>query len=505
MSMVKKHLLVATIVLTSIGGVLYGAYLLKDVLGTPVDKAIGTVFLFLLTVNAVFNISGCYYYLKSFGAIRGYKKPELKSTPPVAVVLPFRNEAPGIVERTLASLKNLEYPGKISYYVIDNSSKPDAKVREFCKREKMIYKYLENPAKLKSYALNAALPEIKEEFLAIFDADDVLTDPNLLLDVMGHFDEDETLASVQTHKEYAPGGLFANTVNSYYSFFYKFIQPVRNLHKSGMFCGSVGVVRKSVVQKIDGFPASPTEDTAFSFYADLIGHGGIFVPKRYAYGEPIESFSTFVAQQWRYTVGNSWLIRTYLKNLFRIPLKKQLHYSTQVFSFMYLSYLFILYAVITLFFVITNLSVIVFYQSLVIPEMARFVALSYLIAVVGMTVVGAQLYFGSYKVGLMVLFINFSVAIKRAKAVIAAVFNLPTKFVMTRQHAHTLTHMEALKLTYIETTFAAILLFFSVLSFLSLDMIGGFWLFWYGWLFSSSIIFAYSTDVNRKGAVAAQA
>ncbi len=493
----KKHLLVATIIVTSIGGVMYGFYLMFEILGNPLDKAVGTVFLLLLIVNAVFNTAGCYYYLKSFHGIRSYRKPELKKAPPVAVIVPFRNEKPGTVERTLASLKKLKYPGKVAYYAVDNSSKPDKSVERFCKVNGIMYTFLVNPIKLKSYAMNRIIKEVKEEFLAIFDADDVLTDANFLMDTMGHF-EDDNIASVQTHKEYAQGNMFANTVNSYYSFFYKFIQPVRNLDRSGMFCGSVGIVRKSVVNEIGGFPNSPTEDTAFSFESDLSGHGGVFVPKSYALGEPINSFSTFVAQQWRYTVGNSWLIKTYLKNIHKIPLKKQLHYSTQVFSFMYLSYLFILYALITLTFVVTNLSTVVFYQSLIIPEMARFIALSYLIAVVGMTVVGAQLYFGSYKIGLMVLFVNFSVAIKRAKAVLVAVLNLPTRFVMTRQNPHTMTHWEAFKLTYVETIFAIVLLVFSALSLLSLDMVGGFWLFWYGWLFSSSIVFAYSTDVAKE-------
>ncbi|MFH1448503.1 MAG: glycosyltransferase family 2 protein [Candidatus Micrarchaeota archaeon] len=497
----RKYLLISTIVLTSIGGVVYGFYLLFGIFGNPIDKAFGSVFLFLLIVNAVFNIAGCYYYLKSFVAIAKYRKPTLVKAPPVAVVVPFRNEKPGTVEKTLASLKRLKYPGKIAFYTIDNSSKPDKKTEKFCKENGIRYKFLLNPVRLKSYALNNTLPEIKEEYLAIFDADDVLTDENFLMDTMGHFEKDPALGSVQTHKRYAPGGLFANTVNSYYSFFYNFIQPVRGIDKSGMFCGSVGIVRKSVVEKIGGFPNSPTEDTAFSFEADLAGYGGAFVPKTYALGEPIESFATFVAQQWRYTVGNSWLIKSYVRNLPKIPLHKQLHYSTQVFSFMYLSYLFILYALITLVFVLTNLSNVVFYQSLIIPEMAKFIAVSYLIAVVGMTMVGAQLYFGSYRIGLMVLFINFSVAIMRAKAVIVALFNLPTTFVMTRQNPNSMTRWEILRFTYAETIFAAVLIFFSVLSLLKLDMVGGFWLFWYGWLFSSSIIFAYSTDVNREEVV----
>ncbi len=496
---VWKYGLSAAIIVISLTGVMYGTYLVAYILGNPIEKALGGFFVFLLAVNALFNSAGCYYYLKSFEAANVEPK-KLKRFPAVAVVVPARNENTETVKQTLSALFKLDYPKeKLNYYLLDNSTKPDKKIEEYCRKHGVAYEYVENPVKLKSYALNHLFPKLKEEYVALFDADDVLWNGQFLKENLGFLEEDKTLASVQTKKEYAQGSLFANTVNAYYSFFYNFVQPVRNNDKSGMFCGSCGIVRRSIVKAVGGFPHSPTEDTAFSFEADLKGYGGAFNSKNYAFGEPIESFATFLAQQWRYTIGNSWLITSYLKNVVTIPFHKQLHYITQVFSFMYLSYLFIFYALLTLSFVVLNLSTTFFYNAL-IPEMANFLALTYLIAIILMIVAGAKLYYGSYKLGLMVLFVNFAVAITRARAIIVAILGLPTRFVMTRQNPNTLKVSEALWLTLPETVLTLMLTFFAIVSFIRLDLIASFWLFWYAWLFSSAFIFAWSTDVKKKNA-----
>lgn len=475
------------------------------VLGSPAEKVLGGVFVLLLAVNALFNIAGCYYYLASFSAAR-VRIPPVRSLPRVAVVVPARNEKLETVEKTLRSLLAVDWPReKLAYYVIDNSDRPDTALAGFCRRHGIRYAFIHNPVKLKSYALNKLLPSIKEEFIALFDADDVLVNPAFLKENIGFLLADPSLASVQTRKEYAPGSLFANTVNAYYSFFYNFVQPVRGADRSGMFCGSAGVIRKSAVEKIGGFPASPTEDTAFSFLADLRGMGGAFNPRAYALGEPIESFATFLAQQWRYTIGNTWLVWTYLKNIARIPLAKQLHYASQVFSFAYLSYLFIFYALLTLAFVVLNLSTTIFFSFALIPEFAHFIALTYMVAIIAMVVAGAKLYFGSYRLGLMVMFINFAVALTRARAIAVALLGLPTRFVMTRQAAHSMSWADAVAKTKWESALSGVLLLFAAISFIRLDLIGGFWLFWYGWLFSSAAVFALSTDARAATAPARKA
>ncbi|MEM4389732.1 MAG: glycosyltransferase [Candidatus Micrarchaeia archaeon] len=492
----KRYALTFLITAISLAGVIYGSYLVLYVLTSPVEKGLGGIFVVLLAINAAFNIAGCYYYLASFQASR-INIPPLRAFPRVAVVVPVRNEKFETVERTLRSLLALDWPKhRLAYYVVDNSDRPDSALARFCRRHGIRYTFIHNPVRLKSYALNKLLPSIKEEFIALFDADDVLINPAFLKENISFLLADPSLASVQTKKGYAPGSLFANTVNAYYSFFYNFVQPVRGADRSGMFCGSVGIVRKSAVEKVGGFPHSPTEDTAFSFLADLQGMGGAFNPRLYALGEPIESFATFLAQQWRYTIGNTRLIWTYLANITRIPLHKQLHYASQVFSFAYLSYLFIFYALLTLAFVLLNLSTTVFFSFKLMPEFAHFIALTYMAAILLMVVAGAKLYFGSYRLGLMVLFMNFSVALTRARAIAVALAGLPTRFVMTRQVPHSMRWTDALAETKWECALAGVLLLFAFLSFIRLDLIGGFWLFWYGWLFSSAPVLAWSTDVR---------
>ena len=118
----KRYLLVAFVALISIGGVAFGFYLLLNVFSTLFDQAIGVFFLVLLTINAVFNLAGGYYFLYSFGVYKPAIVP-LKRFPTVGVVVPFRNEKPGVVQRTLEPLLKLDYPREnYSVYAIDNST-----------------------------------------------------------------------------------------------------------------------------------------------------------------------------------------------------------------------------------------------------------------------------------------------------------------------------------------------------------------------------------------------
>lgn len=493
--LLKRWALAVFVGATSICGIVGCIYLMCCYFTSPPGLILGGVLLLLLTFNAAFNIVACYYFVRACSVPVPQLKP-LKRYPSVAVIVPARNEKPEIIYKTLHALKTIEYsPEKINFYLLDNSDVPDQQVENFCKSHGVRYVYMENPMRLKSYVLNKLIAELDEEYIAIFDSDDVLHDKRFLLDNLGYLEEDPSLASVQTRKEYRPGNFFSMIVNSYYAFFYRFIQPVRHVSKSAMFCGSAGIVRRSIAAEV-GFPDSPTEDTAFSFNADLKGYGGIFIPKNYVHGEPIQNFSTFVAQQWRYTIGNTWLVSAYLKNLLHIPLNKHLHYATQVFSFMYLSYPFILYAALTLTCVLCNLVAVVPSTMSEVSGVARTLSAGYTVAVVLMTLAGAKLYFGSVSMGLSVLFINFSVTIMRAKAVIVALLKLPVKFVWTRQGPERLSLQEAIDYTFLETALSLMLLSFSIVAWMQNDPISAFWLLWYAIFFSSAFLLTILTDVR---------
>jgi cellulose synthase/poly-beta-1,6-N-acetylglucosamine synthase-like glycosyltransferase len=485
--------LVIAIMGVSIGGLNYGVYLLFFIVNTLPERILAIFFLILVTINAIFNTFGCYYYIRSYGLDK-FTPKKIRSYPKVAVVIPTRNEDEEMVKRNIESVTKLDYPkNKLKLYLIDNSNERSWTLERFCSRIGVKYIYMENPVKLKSYVMNKFLDLVDEEYVAIFDADEYLTDTSFLKEALPFLDK--KAGFVQTIKEFAPGSFFANAVNVYYLFFYRFMQTVRNLCRSPMFCGSCGIVRKSVVKQVGGFPDSPTEDLAFAFKADLAGRGGVFISKRYAYGAPIESFETFLSQQWRYTIGNMWTLREFLQNLPKLNFEKRIHYLSQTFGYAYLSVLFIFYAVLGIVFVLTDISLRSLNSQVLLPDQMKLVAVSYIFSVVILVVLGGRLYFGSFKSGLLAFFLNFATAILRTKAMLVGIFGLKTKFVMTRQNKRRHSVIDAVRANITETAFSAVLFSFSILSFFRHDVISGFWLFWYGWLFLCSFLFTYATDV----------
>ncbi|MDD5318061.1 MAG: glycosyltransferase family 2 protein [Candidatus ainarchaeum sp.] len=488
---------VVGIMAVSVGGITYGLYLLAFIASSLAERILSLFFLSLVMINGVFNSVGCYYYLRSYG-LDTFEPKRLEGFPKVAVLVPCRNEDAEMVKRNLRSLAKLDYPkDRFGIHLIDNSTAPEKALEAECRKLGITYRFMENPPKYKAYVLNEYLKSLNEEYIAIFDADECLADPSFLRESLAELQADPKAGFVQTIKEFAPGSFFANAVNVYYLFFYRFMQTVRHRCRSPMFCGSCGIVRKSVVQKVGGFPYSPTEDLWFALKADLAGNGGVFAFKRYAYGAPIENFSDFLSQQWRYTIGNVWTFYEYLSNLGRLSAEKHIHYISQVCGYLYLSVLFILYALLSVAFVLYDISMRSLNSQVVVPDHLKLVAVSYIIAIVLLVVVGGRLYFGSFRLGLLAFFLNFASAMVRAKAIIVGALRIPAKFVITRQAGKRLTIIGALRLTMLESLFAVFLFAFAVISFLRSDAISAFWLFWYAWLFSCAFLFALATEVFR--------
>ncbi|QLJ53421.1 MAG: glycosyltransferase [Candidatus Fermentimicrarchaeum limneticum] len=493
--LVTRWLLAIAIMASGIAGMNFGVYLLRYIVVTPAEIVLSLIFLLLVTSNTVFNTFGCYYYLRSYG-LNTFIPKKLRTYPRVAVAIPTRNEDEQMVKRNLESITRLDYPkDKLRIFLLDNSTNRSEELEKFCKKLGVNYVYMENPAKLKSYVMNKFLDMVDEEYVAIFDADEYLTDPSFLKETLPCLDGNAGF--VQTEKQFAPGSFFANGVNTYYSFFYKFMQPVRNLCRSTMFCGSCGVVRRSVVKQVGGFPATPTEDAAFAFKADLAGRGGVFVLKTYALGEAIEHFETFLSQQWRYTIGNIWILIEYLQNFFKLKAEKHIHYLAQTFGYAYLSSLFIFYSLLSIIFVISDITLRSINSQVFLPQHLKMFAASYMIAIFLLVVVGGRLYFGSFRLGIMAMFLNFSTAFVRTKAMIVGFLNFRPRFIMSRQSKFKHSIIEVLKANLIETSYSVVLLSLSLVSFLRNDVVSAFWLFWYSTLFFCSFLFSYGTEVKQ--------
>ena len=287
-----RLLIMAFFVVLSAVGIAFSLLLLLTA-QTLYVGLLAVCFAALSLMSGFLNLVSANFYYKSYfydGYLAGVKRDlrPVRSYPTVAVAMPVYNEDPAMVERNLRRLKELDYAkGKVRYYVLDDSTDPS--VRKAIERASAAlgaaYIHRPNRKGYKAGALNNLLLHSTEEFLAVFDSDEYLSDTHFLKDLVPYF-QDERVAFVQTEKRYAKGTFFSDSVDLFDAIFFKFIQTSRALNGTAIFAGSCGMIRRSALDEIGGFPEYVTEDTFFSFESDMNSFRSVYLPKVYALGRP---------------------------------------------------------------------------------------------------------------------------------------------------------------------------------------------------------------------------
>lgn len=290
---------------------------------------------FLILFTSFFAISGLAYFLKSNAIPVGTSAP--KDFPSVAIASVSYNEDPERVRRSLSSLKEMKWEGPLNFYLLDDSSDPEivSGLSKVCKSLGVNFIHRTERRGFKGGALNDFFSICKEEFAVIFDADERLTNPKMLMECMGHFESKE-IAFVQTGKSSSAHGPFQKAMDETNSTFFDVVVPVNAAEGFAMFLGSCGIIRKSAWEKAK-FPEILVEDVGFSFRILQANFKGAYVKRTYACGEPMKTFSQFRAQHARYIYGITQLIPFYLSNFFSLSLKRHFFYFVQIFGLHYLS------------------------------------------------------------------------------------------------------------------------------------------------------------------------
>ena len=269
---------------------------------------------FLNFVSANFYYKS-YFYEDHLSRLKAGLAP-VRNYPTVAVAMPVYNEDPAMVERNLRRLRELDYDRNRVHVLRarrlhgpleaqgDESSRAGGTGPSTCTaRRRKGYK---------AGALNNLLLHCREEFLAVFDSDEYLTDARFLKDIVPYF-ADGRVAFVQTEKRYAKGTFFSDSIDLFDAIFFRFIQTSRALNGTAIFAGSCGMIRRSALDEIGGFPEYIIEDTFFSFESDMNSFKSVYLPKVYALGRPLLTFTELARQQWRYNSGDT----QFLAYLFR--------------------------------------------------------------------------------------------------------------------------------------------------------------------------------------------
>ncbi len=243
-------------------------------------------------------------------------------TPKVSLHVPAYNEPLEVVETTLRTLARLDYPD-FEVLLVDNNTPDEATWRPLeavCRELGPNFKclHLDKWPGYKSGALNFALTQTapEAEIVGIVDADYQVS-PEYLRETVPYF-ADPHVAFVQTpqdYREYA-GDTFRQACYNAYKYFFEVSMPSRNEHNAIIFGGTMGLIRKSVLQEIGGWDEwCITEDAEASLRMLKRGHQSVYIHRTYGRGIMPLNFEGLKKQRFRWCFGGVQILRKHWEAL----------------------------------------------------------------------------------------------------------------------------------------------------------------------------------------------
>lgn len=320
------------LVFLALAGLLTARYLAwragETLVVTDPFSTLAMLALFLAEVYAV-----AIFFLGSFINLMPLRRelpplPEDRSRwPTVDVLVPSYDEDAALLETTLLAALNMRYAeGRCRVYLLDDGgtdqkcNDPDpikataARLRReqlqaLCARIGANYLTRARNEHAKAGNLNAALPHIDGELIAVLDADHVPT-VDFLERTAGAFLADERLFLVQTPHFFVNADPVEHNLHIFgrmppeNEMFYGAIQHGLDFWEASFFCGSAAVLRRAALDEVGGFTGQTiTEDAETAL--ELHGRGW----RSLYYGRPLisglqpETYSGFITQRVRWAQG----------------------------------------------------------------------------------------------------------------------------------------------------------------------------------------------------------
>jgi cellulose synthase/poly-beta-1,6-N-acetylglucosamine synthase-like glycosyltransferase len=235
--------------------------------------------------------------------------------PRVSLHVPAYNEPPEMVIETLDALARLDYPN-FEVLVIDNNTTDERlwrPVEIHCEKLGFKFFHLENWPGFKSGALNYALTRTDPaaELIGVIDADYV-AQPDYLRCCVGFFRR-PSVAFVQTPQDYrdvAAGDRYAQACYDAYLYFFKISMASRNEHNGIIFAGTMGLIRKDILQSLGGWDEwCITEDAEISLRILDRGYEGIYVDQSFGKGLMPLNYDGLKKQRFRWAFGGMQILR----------------------------------------------------------------------------------------------------------------------------------------------------------------------------------------------------
>lgn len=285
------------------------------------------------TVAVLFFLAEAFVMIHAFGyffsvfkiskkEITEISAAQLKDFPSVAILIPSRHEPKEVLESTLLSCYNLDYPNKTVRLLDDSSDEKYKKeAEELCaKFNAEIFRRISRHG-AKAGIINDCLKTLKEKYLAIFDADQNPM-PDFLSKLIPILEGNQKLAFVQTPQFYSNLGSSKISMgsNMQQAVFYEYICEGKSTSQAMMCCGTNVVFRRQALNEVGGLDETTvTEDFATSFKMQLIGWNSLYYNHVHTFGMGPEDLGAYFKQQNRWAVGNISVLRKILAKFIRSP------------------------------------------------------------------------------------------------------------------------------------------------------------------------------------------
>jgi cellulose synthase/poly-beta-1,6-N-acetylglucosamine synthase-like glycosyltransferase len=293
----------------------------------PLSFVFALMFFFLEAITLLMALSHMHESLDVVCRLRWHRlvgklTPIPGYLPMVSLQVPAYNEPVEVVEKTLKSLAGLNYPN-FEVLVVDNNTPLQATWRpleEICRRLGPNFHclHLDQWPGYKSGALNFAVTQAdpRAEIIGIIDAD-YEVDPDFLRELVPAF-ADPQMAFVQTPQDYSDstGDTFSESTYRGYKYFFEVSMPSRNERNAIIFAGTMGLIRRSVLEEIGGWDEwCITEDAEASLRILKKGYQSLYINRAFGRGMMPINFEGLKKQRFRWCFGGIQILKKHWEAL----------------------------------------------------------------------------------------------------------------------------------------------------------------------------------------------
>ncbi|MEG0855836.1 MAG: glycosyltransferase family 2 protein [Terrisporobacter sp.] len=299
----------------------------------------------IIFINVVLVIAGYVYYTK---IEKITMEEELDEYPFVSVMVPAHDEAI-VIEKTVQSLLNLDYPNDRYEIIVINDNSSDNSHEILTNMQKknpdrnliVISTDSTNGGKGKSNSLNIGFGKSKGEILAIYDADNT-PERKALKYLVQTLIKDDGLGAVigKFRCRNKSRNLLTRFINIETLTYQWMAQAGRwQLLNLCTIPGTNFVIRRSIIEEMGGWDTKAiTEDTEISFRMYRMGYKIKFMPLAVTWEQEPQTLSVWMRQRTRWAKGNTYVVIKNFKYLFArdagVTRFDILYYATTYFLFL---------------------------------------------------------------------------------------------------------------------------------------------------------------------------